>query len=116
EVGMLPTTPPTSILFGLRESLRMLEEEGLEEVYARHARLAAGVRAAVGAWDLATVCVDPASASGTITAVRMPDGVDAEEALRLAKRHLELELGAGIGPHAGGVIRIGHLGSLNELE
>jgi alanine-glyoxylate transaminase/serine-glyoxylate transaminase/serine-pyruvate transaminase len=116
EVGMLPTTPPTSILFGLQESLRLLAEEGLPEVYARHARLAAGVRAAVGAWDLATVCTDPASASATITAVRTPDGVDAEEALRLAKRHLELELGAGIGPQAASVVRIGHLGSLNELE
>jgi len=116
EVGFLPTTPPTSILLGLRESLRMLDEEGLPEVYARHARLAAAVRAAVAAWDLATVCVDPARASSSVTAVKLPEGVDAEEVLRLAKRHLELELASAIGPFHGRALRIGHLGSLNELE
>jgi alanine-glyoxylate transaminase/serine-glyoxylate transaminase/serine-pyruvate transaminase len=116
EVGFLPTTPPTSILFGLREALRMLEEEGLPEVYARHARLASGVRAAVAAWDMATVCVDPARASASVTAVRLPEGVDGEEVLRLARRHLELELASAIGPLHGRALRIGHLGSLNELE
>jgi alanine-glyoxylate transaminase/serine-glyoxylate transaminase/serine-pyruvate transaminase len=116
EVGLLPTTPPTSILFGLREALRMLDEEGLPEVYARHARLAAAVRAAVAAWGMATVCVDPARASGSVTAVRLPDGVDAEEVLLLARRHLELELASAIGPLQGRALRIGHLGSLNELE
>jgi alanine-glyoxylate transaminase / serine-glyoxylate transaminase / serine-pyruvate transaminase len=116
EVGFLPTTPPTSILFGLREALRMLDDEGLPEVYARHARLAAGVRAAVAAWDMTTVCVDPVRASASVTAVRLPEGVDGEEVLRLAKRHLELELASAIGPLHGRAIRIGHLGSLNELE
>jgi alanine-glyoxylate transaminase/serine-glyoxylate transaminase/serine-pyruvate transaminase len=116
EVGFLPTTPPTSLLFGLRESLLVLEEEGLPEVHARHARLAAAVRAAVAAWDLATVCVDPARASSSVTGVRLPVGVDAEEVLVLAKRHLELELASGIGPLQGRALRIGHLGSLNELE
>jgi alanine-glyoxylate transaminase / serine-glyoxylate transaminase / serine-pyruvate transaminase len=116
EVGFLPTTPPTSLLFGLQESLAVLEEEGLGNVYARHARLAAAVRAAVAAWDLTTVCADPARASSSITAVRLPEGVDGEEALGLARRHLELELGSGIGPLHGRAVRIGHLGSLNELE
>jgi alanine-glyoxylate transaminase / serine-glyoxylate transaminase / serine-pyruvate transaminase len=116
ELGILPTTPPTSLLFGLQESLRMLEEEGLAAVYTRHARLARAVRAAVAAWDLTTVCVDPARASTTITAVRLPDGVDGEEAIRLAKRHLELELGSAIGTLQGRAVRIGHLGWLNELE
>jgi alanine-glyoxylate transaminase / serine-glyoxylate transaminase / serine-pyruvate transaminase len=116
ELGILPTTPPTSLLFGLQESLRMLEEEGLAAVYTRHARLARAVRAAVSAWDLTTVCADPARASSTITAVRLPDGVDGEEAIRLAKRHLELELGSAIGPLQGRAVRIGHLGWLNELE
>ena len=116
EAGILPTTPPTSLLFGLQESLRMLDDEGLDAVYARHARLAAAVRAAVQAWDLSTVCVDPARASSTITAARVPETVDAEEAIRLAKRHLELELGSAIGPLQGRAVRIGHLGSLNELE
>jgi len=116
EFGILPTTPPTSILFGLQEALRMLDEEGLPEVYARHARLAAGVRAAVAAWDMATVCVDPGRASSSVTAVRLPDGVDAEAALQLAKRHLSLELASAIGPLRGRALRIGHLGALNELE
>jgi alanine-glyoxylate transaminase / serine-glyoxylate transaminase / serine-pyruvate transaminase len=116
EVGLLPTTPPTSLLFGLRESLRMLDEEGLPEVYARHGRLAAAVREAVAAWDMATVCSAPARASASITAVRLPEGVDGDEVLRAAKRHLDLELGAGIGPLAGRAVRIGHLGWLNELE
>ncbi|HXM55461.1 MAG TPA: aminotransferase class V-fold PLP-dependent enzyme [Candidatus Dormibacteraeota bacterium] len=116
ETGFLPTTPPTALLLGLRASLMMLEEEGLPEVYARHARLAAAVRAAVEAWDLAAVCVDPARASSSITAVHLPEGVDGESVLGLAKRHLELELGAAIGPLEGRAFRIGHLGSLNELE
>jgi len=116
EVGFLPTTPPTSLLFGLRESLRLLAEEGLAEVYARHARLAGAVREAVAAWDLATVCADPARASASVTAVRLPDDVDGEEVARLAKRHLELELAAGIGPLQGRAVRIGHLGWLNDLE
>ncbi|HSR25326.1 MAG TPA: aminotransferase class V-fold PLP-dependent enzyme [Candidatus Eisenbacteria bacterium] len=116
EVGFLPTTPPTSLLFGLQESLRMLEEEGLPEVYVRHARLAAAVRAAASAWDLATVCADPARASSSITALRLPAGVDGAEVLRAAKDRLELELGAGIGPLEDRAVRIGHLGSLNELE
>jgi alanine-glyoxylate transaminase / serine-glyoxylate transaminase / serine-pyruvate transaminase len=116
EAGILPTTPPTSLLFGLQESLRLLGEEGLPEVFARHARLAGAVRAAVAAWDLATVCADPARASSSITAVRLPDGVDAGEVLRLAKAHLDLELAGAMGPLAGRAVRIGHLGSLNELE
>ena len=116
EVGFLPTTPPTSILFGLQEALRLLDEEGLPEVFARHARLAAGVRAAVAAWDMTTVCVHPGRASASVTAVRLPDGVDGEEVLRLARRHLELELASAIGPLHGRALRIGHLGSLNELE
>jgi len=116
EVGFLPTTPPTSILLGLREALRMLAEEGLTEVYARHARLAAAVRSAVAAWDLTTVCVDPERASSSVTAVLMPDGVDAEVAIRMAKRDLSLELASAIGPLHGRALRLGHLGSLNELE
>ena len=115
--GLFPYTPATLMLFGLREALRMLvDEEGLENVYARHARLANGVRAAVAAWGLATVCEDPANASNTITAVRVPDGVDSNALTKHARERYELSLGVGIGQLNGIAFRIGHLGALNELE
>ncbi|MEP7105596.1 MAG: aminotransferase class V-fold PLP-dependent enzyme [Chloroflexota bacterium] len=113
--GFWPATPPTQLFFGLREALRMLEEEGLDEVYNRHFRLAEGVRRAVAAWDLATVCVDPERSSHTITAVNT-DGVSSDEVLRLSEERLNLALGMGLGPYRGRGLRIGHLGSLNELE
>jgi alanine-glyoxylate transaminase/serine-glyoxylate transaminase/serine-pyruvate transaminase len=115
--GLFPYTPATLMLFGLRESLQMLvEEEGLDNVYARHARLADGVRAAVRAWELRTVCEDPATVSNTITAVRTPVGVDSNELLKHARERYALSLGGGIGQLSGQAFRIGHLGSLNELE
>jgi alanine-glyoxylate transaminase/serine-glyoxylate transaminase/serine-pyruvate transaminase len=105
------------MLFGLREALRMLvDEEGLPAVYARHHRLADGVRAAVRGWGLATVCEDPATASNTITAVRLPSGVDGNELTKVARERYELSLGGGIGQLNGQAFRIGHLGALNELE
>ena len=113
--GFWPATPPTQLFFGLREALRMLDEEGLDEVYDRHFRLAEGVRRAVAAWDLATVCVDPGRASHTVTAVAT-GGVSSDEVLRLAEEKLNLALGMGLGPYRGQGLRIGHLGSLNELE
>jgi len=117
RIGLFPYTPATLMLFGLREALRMLvDEEGLENVYARHARLATGVRAAVRAWGLSTVCEDPAYASNTITAVRTPEGVDSNELLKHARERYGLSLGGGIGQLNGQAFRIGHLGSLNELE
>lgn len=115
--GLFPYTPATLMLFGLREALRMLvDEEGLENVYARHRRLAGGVRAAVRAWGLKTVCEDPATASNTITAVYTPAGVDSNELLKHARERYGLSLGGGIGELSGRAFRIGHLGSLNELE
>src|SRR5438477_3591656 len=117
RIGLFPYTPATLMLFGLREALRMLvDEEGLENVYARHRRLAEGVRAAVRAWGLAFVCEDPATASNTITAVRTPAGVDSNELLKHARERYALSLGGGIGQLNGQAFRIGHLGSLNELE
>jgi alanine-glyoxylate transaminase/serine-glyoxylate transaminase/serine-pyruvate transaminase len=117
RIGLFPYTPATLMLFGLREALRMLvDEEGLENVYARHARLASGVRAAVHAWNLETVCEDPANASNTITAVRTPPDVDSNQVLKHARERYFLSLGGGIGPLSGQAFRIGHLGSLNELE
>jgi alanine-glyoxylate transaminase/serine-glyoxylate transaminase/serine-pyruvate transaminase len=117
RIGLFPYTPATLMLFGLREALRMLvDEEGLENVYARHARLASAVRAAVTAWGLPFVCLDPATASNTITAVRMPSGFDSTELLEHARDRYALSLGGGIGELRGLAFRIGHLGSLNELE
>jgi alanine-glyoxylate transaminase / serine-glyoxylate transaminase / serine-pyruvate transaminase len=117
RIGLFPYTPATLMLFGLRESLRMLvDEEGLDNVYARHKRLADGVRAAVRAWGLQMVCEQPANASNTITAVRTPAGVDSNALLKLARENYGLSLGGGIGELGGVAFRLGHLGSLNELE
>jgi alanine-glyoxylate transaminase/serine-glyoxylate transaminase/serine-pyruvate transaminase len=117
RIGLFPYTPATLMLFGLREALRMLvEEEGLENVFARHTRLANGVRAAVRAWGLPMVCESPVNASNTITAVRTPAGVDSNELLKHGRDHYSLSLGGGIGELNGQAFRIGHLGSLNELE
>jgi alanine-glyoxylate transaminase/serine-glyoxylate transaminase/serine-pyruvate transaminase len=117
RIGLFPYTPATLMLFGLREALRMLvDEEGLDNVYARHRRLADGVRAAVSGWGLRTVCEDPLAASNTITAVWTPEGPDSNELIKHARERYELSLGGGIGPLNGQVFRIGHLGALNELE
>jgi alanine-glyoxylate transaminase/serine-glyoxylate transaminase/serine-pyruvate transaminase len=117
RIGLFPYTPATLMLFGLREALRMLvDEEGLENVYARHARLASAVRAAVSGWELPFVCEDLARASNTITSVRVPEGVDSNELLKHARERYGLSLGGGIGQLGGQAFRIGHLGSLNELE
>jgi alanine-glyoxylate transaminase/serine-glyoxylate transaminase/serine-pyruvate transaminase len=117
RIGLFPYTPATLMLFGLREALRMLvDEEGLENVYARHRRLADGVRAAVAGWGLSTVCEDPSTSSNTITAVRTPAGVDSNELGKHARERYGLSLGGGIGQLNGQAFRIGHLGSLNELE
>src|SRR5579859_1248300 len=117
RIGLFPYTPATLMLFGLREALRMLvDEEGLDNVFARHQRLADGVRAAVRAWGLQTVCEDPATASNTITAVRTPAGVDSNVLLKHGRDRYALSLGGGIGELNGQAFRIGHLGSLNELE
>jgi alanine-glyoxylate transaminase/serine-glyoxylate transaminase/serine-pyruvate transaminase len=113
--GYFPYTPATLLLLGLREALRMLGEEGLENVYARHAKLAACIRAAVAEWGLELLCRDPAERSNTASAIVMPDGADAADVIQAA-RELDLSLGIGLGRLAGRVFRIGHLGSLNLLE
>lgn len=117
RIGLFPYTPATLMLFGLREALRMLvDEEGLDNVYARHKRLAGAVRAAVTGWGLPMVCEDLACASNTITAVRTPPDVDSNVLLKHARERYALSLGGGIGELNGQAFRIGHLGSLNELE
>lgn len=114
--GEYPYTPATMLLFGLREAIAMLREEGLEEVFARHARLATACRRAVEALGLAILCRDPARYSNTLTAVVMPAGFDSDDFIRHANQRLDMSLGMGLGDVKGTVFRIGHLGSLNELE
>jgi alanine-glyoxylate transaminase/serine-glyoxylate transaminase/serine-pyruvate transaminase len=115
ETGYFPATPPTLEMYGLREALRMLNEEGLENVYRRHARLAEGVRRAVEAWDMAFLCHERGRMSNSLTAV-VCETANTDELLRLSEAHLNLSLGAGLARLKGKVFRIGHLGALNELE
>jgi len=113
--GFFPYTPATNLLFGLREAVDMLQEEGLVNVFGRHDRLAEATRRAVRAWNLEIQAVNPEEYSSTLTAVRLPDGFD-EAALRaLILDRFNMSLGSGLGRLAGRVFRIGHLGSLNDL-
>jgi len=114
--GFFPYTPATLLLFGLREALRLLDEEGLEHVYARHQRLADGVRAAVRAWGLGLLPEDPATCSNTVSAVVLPPALDSDALIARARERFGLALGVGLGRLKGRVVRLGHLGALNELE
>ena len=114
--GFFPYTPATLLLFGLRESLDMLFAEGLDAVFARHHRLAEGVRAAVRAWGLGILCEDAGAYSDSLTAVVMPEGLDSNALIARARDRFDLALGVGLGKLRGRVFRIGHLGALNELE
>ena len=111
-------TIPTQMFYGLSEALRLLEEEGLEAVHARHRRLAGAVRAAARVWSgnagLQIFCADPARCSDSVTAILMPGGHDAEAVRRAALGRYNVSLGGGLGRLAGRVFRIGHLGDLNE--
>jgi len=113
--GYFPYTPALSLLHGLRASLDMLFEEGLDNVYDRHAYLAAGVRKAVDAWGLETCCRVPRWQSNTVTAVMVPPGINGAHVIDVAFRRYNLALGAGLNIMAGKLFRIGHLGDLNEL-
>jgi alanine-glyoxylate transaminase/serine-glyoxylate transaminase/serine-pyruvate transaminase len=113
--GYFPYTPALTLLYGLRESLDMLLGEGLEAVYARHRRLADGVRAAVGAWGLELCARDRKWYSDTVTAVMTPPSVNSADVIDIAFRRYDLALGAGLAQLAGKLFRIGHLGDLNEL-
>jgi alanine-glyoxylate transaminase/serine-glyoxylate transaminase/serine-pyruvate transaminase len=113
--GFFPYTPPTNLLFGLHESLRMLEEEGLEHVFARHARFAEATRRAVRAWGLEIVCANPEEYANSLTAVLMPDGFDADRFRALVLERFDMALGTGFGRFKGRVFRIGHLGDFNDL-
>jgi alanine-glyoxylate transaminase/serine-glyoxylate transaminase/serine-pyruvate transaminase len=114
--GYFPYTPATNLLYGLREALGMLlEEEGLENVFARHARHAEATRRAVRAWGLEVLARNPAEYSASLTAVLMPPGHDADKARKVILESFDLSLGTGLSKLAGKVFRIGHLGDFNDL-
>ncbi|MFZ3598419.1 pyridoxal-phosphate-dependent aminotransferase family protein [Streptomyces sp. BH104] len=113
--GAFPYTPATNLLYGLDEALRMLEEEGLANVFARHARHAAATRAAVRGWGLEVLCADEREHSGSLTAVLMPEGHDADKVRKIILERFDMSLGSGLGKLAGRVFRIGHLGNFNDL-
>ena len=113
--GYWPYTPNTNLLYGLNESLDMILGEGLEPVFARHARWAAGVRAAVNAWGLPIQCADPSVYSPVLTGVITPAGVDADALRRLIHERFDLSLGTGLGKLKGRMFRMGHLGDSNDL-
>jgi alanine-glyoxylate transaminase / serine-glyoxylate transaminase / serine-pyruvate transaminase len=113
--GYFPYTPALPMLYGLRESLAMLFEEGLDNVFARHHRLAEGTRQAVKAWGLELCARAPKWNSDTVTAIMVPTGFNGAEVIDVAYRRYNLALGAGLARMAGKLFRIGHLGDLNEL-
>ena len=113
--GFFPYTPATNLLYGLREAIAMLQEEGLDNVFARHKRLAAATRAAVTHWGLEVLCLEPAEYSPVLTAVLMPPGHDADKFRKTVLDNYNMSLGSGLTKLAGKVFRIGHLGECNEL-
>ncbi|MFK7869348.1 MAG: alanine--glyoxylate aminotransferase family protein [Roseobacter sp.] len=112
--GYFPYTPPTQLFHGLRQSLDLIKAEGLDNVVARHHRLAEGVRRGISAWGLSLVAEHHTLYSDTVSAIRVPANVDAREVLRIAYDEFNTSFGSGLGPLAGKVFRIGHLGDLNE--
>jgi len=116
KTGYFPYTPATNLLYGLREALAMLAEEGLENVFARHRRHGEAARRAVRAWGLEVLCLEPAEYSGSLTAVLMPAGHDADALRAKILAAFDMSLGTGLGRLAGKVFRIGHLGHFNDLS
>ena len=116
EKGFFPYTPATNLLYGLKEALAMLREEGLPRVFARHARHGEATRRAVRAWGLEILCAVPDEYSDSITAVMMPDGHDADRVRTVVLDRFDMSLGVGLTKLAGRVFRIGHLGDLNDLS
>lgn len=113
---LLPVHPATNLLYVLRESLHMLQGEGLENVFARHDRHAEATRTAVHAWGPEVLCRDPQEYSSSLTAIMMPEGHDADECRRVILEHFDMSVRAGLSRLAGRVFRIGHLGDFNDLS
>jgi alanine-glyoxylate transaminase/serine-glyoxylate transaminase/serine-pyruvate transaminase len=116
KTGYWPTTPSTNLLYGLHEAIEMIHGEGLEQVFARHQRLAAACRAAIAAWGLENLCLDANAFSPVSTGVLLPEGCDADELRKLIHQRYNLSLGTGLGKLKGRAFRIGHLGDCNELS
>jgi len=116
KTGYWPTTPSVNLLYGLHESIEMLMTEGLENVFARHQRLASACRAAVAAWGLEVQCLDAAAYSPVVTGVVTPEGVDADVLRKLIHERYNLSLGTGLGKIKGRVFRIAHMGDCNALS
>jgi len=115
RTGFFPFTPAINMLFGLREALHMLGEEGLPNAFRRHQRHGEATRAAVRAWGLEINCEEPREYSNSLTAVRMPEGHNADNLRKIILENFDMSLGAGLSKVAGKVFRIGHLGSFNDL-
>ena len=115
ETGFFPYTPATNLLFGLKEAIAMLHEEGLDNVFTRHMRHGEATRRAVQAWGLEVLALNPDEFSPVLTAVLMPDGRDADAMRKLILDKFDMSLGTGLGKVAGKVFRIGHLGHFNDL-
>jgi alanine-glyoxylate transaminase/serine-glyoxylate transaminase/serine-pyruvate transaminase len=116
KAGYFPYTPATNLLYGLREALKMLlEEEGLDNVFARHQRHAEATRRAVRGWGLEVLATNAAEYSASLTAVLVPAGHDADRVRKVILEHFDMSLGTGLGKLAGKVFRIGHLGDFNDL-
>ena len=115
KVGTWPYTPAINLLFGLKEAIAMLEEEGLDNVFARHKRHSAATRAAVKAWGLETQCQDPHAHSPALTGVALPDGHDADNFRKVVLENFDMSLGTGLNKIKGRVFRIGHIGHFNDL-
>ena len=115
DSGYFPYTPATNLLYGLKESLKMLNEEGLENVFKRHDRLAKATRIAVQAWGLEILCLEEKNYSSVLTAVIVPDEHDADELRKIILENFNMSLGNGLSKLQGKVFRIGHLGDFNDL-
>lgn len=115
RAGFFPYTPATNLLYGLQEALRMLQEEGLPDVFRRHQRHAEATRAAVRAWGLDIVCEEPLEYSSSLTGVFTPEGHSADRLREIILDNFDMSLGAGLGKLADKMFRIGHLGSFNDL-
>ena len=113
--GYFPYTPATNLLYALRESLKMLHEEGLDNVFARHIRHGEATRRAVRAWDLEILCLNPDEYSAALTAILVPEGHDADHLRKVILERFNMSLGTGLAKVQGRVFRIGHLGDFNDL-
>jgi len=115
KAGLFPSTPATNLLYGLHEAIQILEEEGLQNVFARHDRHAEATRRAVQTWGLEILCADPNEYSSSLTAVMMPEGYSADTLRKVILENFNMSLGSGLGKVADKIFRIGHLGNFNDL-